>query len=700
MFFFVYIDSIAFEIKSGISVMQACELANIIIPRFCYHQRLSIAGNCRMCLVKIDKMPKLQVSCAIPIADNMVISTKNPLVLKAREGILEFLLINHPLDCPICDQGGECDLQEHSLFFGGDKNRFKEFKRATEDKYCGPLIKTIMTRCIHCTRCIRFVNEIVGMPDFGTVGRANSLSISFYTDKLFVSELSGNVVDLCPVGALTSKPYAFLYRPWELKNVESVDIFDSIHSNIKIEVKGYEIIRILPRLNELINDEWISDKARYAFDGFFSLRLVNPILKNHQGVFEPVSWKVALGIVHQKIDFSLCQKFININVGFVAGSSCDFQSLVFLKKLSYLFNVNIMNNDCYFWLNSDFHDLFRLNTSFNNMQKSNLCLILGLNPKTDGVLLNYHLRKRYLQGKFKVAYFGSHMNLMFPSIHLGCSINKLVSLLEGSHYFCQYLRKSLNPIIIVGKMFLNKLRYLNSNVFLNILLSNLNLLNHSWNVFNFFNLNSKDYCYNDLCMNYNYSLISNKLDILFIVEEFKSLSIFAYSEFTVFLGHHGCFNAQKSDLILPTTSHVEKNALYGNCQGRYQYSRAALLPFGYSKDSSILLFDFMLGINESVFYLTDLVLCIWNADKRSPSFVETFNSYLNFLLPSFHYSLYLVFQSFFSYPPPLDGFVFLSNSYISSSPFDNFYQTDIVCQSSLNMLKSSVELLDKVPFKL
>jgi len=248
MTFFVTIDNLSIEVKPNTSILQACEIANIIIPRFCYHERLSVAGNCRMCLVEVDKMPKLQASCAVPVLPNMVVKTNTLAVRKAREGILEFLLINHPLDCPICDQGGECDLQDQSLVYGGDRSRFKEFKRAVEDKNCGPLIKTIMTRCIHCTRCVRFINEVVGIPELGTSGRGNSIEISSYVSKLFSSELSGNIIDLCPVGALTSKPYAFLSRPWELKSTESIDLFDSIHSNIRIDTRGYDIMRVLPRL--------------------------------------------------------------------------------------------------------------------------------------------------------------------------------------------------------------------------------------------------------------------------------------------------------------------------------------------------------------------------------------------------------------------------------------------------------------------
>lgn len=679
MIYSITIDSINFKVRSKTTILQACELVNISIPRFCYHERLSIAGNCRMCLVEIIKLPKLQASCAVPLSDNMIIYTKSPLVLKAREGVLEFLLINHPLDCPICDQGGECDLQDQSLFYGSDKNRFKEFKRAVGDKYCGPLIKTVMTRCIHCTRCIRFANEIIGVPDLGTSGRGNSIEISFYIEKLFFSELSGNVIDLCPVGALTSKPYAFLSRPWELKSIESIDILDSIHSNIKIDVRGYDIVRVLPRIHESINKEWISDKIRFAFDGLLYQRLTTPLLRNNQGHFDIISWSDAVSLLNKKITYKMDK--IPQNIGLFIGPFCDFESLIYIKKLIHLSNSNVYNHDCL--LDSDFNSLFKFNTFLDGIAKSDLCLILGMDPRIDGVLLSYYLRKRYLQGNFKVAYIGSCLNLMFPTYHLGCSINNFFSLLEGNNNFCQHLRKSRKPLIIVGKSLHNKVRSMNFNMLSSSILSNLNI-NDSWNVFNFFNSNSKDFCLYDLSLNHNHSLVKNRLDITFIIEDFKSLDIFSRSTFTVFLGHHGCLNAQKSDLILPTTSFTERTALFGNCEGRYQYSHFAVPPLGLSKDSSA----FISNIIDNYSYISG-ICCI-----------ETFESYLACLLPSFNYSIGKIHSNFFIDSFFLYNFITIDNSYVFSSFSDNFYKTDIISQCSLNMSKSSKELLNKIPFNL
>ena len=263
----VFVNDFEISVDPRISVLQACEIAGFDVPRFCYHERLSVAGNCRMCLVEVEKAPKLAASCAMPLMPGMRIKTNSPAVRKAREGVLEFLLINHPLDCPICDQGGECDLQDQAMVYGSDRGRFREYKRAVEDKNCGPLVKTIMTRCIHCTRCVRFANEVAGIADLGTSGRGSQIEIGTYIEKLFKSEFSGNVIDLCPVGALTSKPYAFSARPWELKSFESIDTLDAVCSNIRIDTRGYEIIRVLPSLNEELNEEWLHDKSRFSFDG-------------------------------------------------------------------------------------------------------------------------------------------------------------------------------------------------------------------------------------------------------------------------------------------------------------------------------------------------------------------------------------------------------------------------------------------------
>jgi len=674
MKFLVHVDNYSVEVPQNTSILQACEVAGVVVPRFCYHERLSVAGNCRMCLVEVEKMPKLQASCAVPVSPNMSIKTNTPSVKKAREGVLEFLLINHPLDCPICDQGGECDLQDQSLIYGGDRSRFKEFKRAVEDKNCGPLIKTIMTRCIHCTRCVRFANEVVGIPEFGTSGRGNFIEISTYINKLFTSELSGNVIDLCPVGALTSKPYAFLSRPWELKSVESIDLFDSIHSNIRIDCRGYEIVRVLPRLNEYINEEWISDKVRFSFDGLFNQRITEPLVKDVMGNFKPIGWSEAINLIIQKMNLSNPG-----NIAFSIGNFCDLESLTNVYKLRSVLNSAVLSESSIKSLDTDLSISYKFNTSLINLSKSDVCLLVGINPKIDGPLLNYHLRKRFLSGNLKVGYIGSQLNLTFPSVHIGNSVNKFISVLEGKNAFCKLLRKSKNPTIIIGKSFLNKLELLNFNLFINFVKSNLKIVTRFWNGLNIFNSNSSDFSYYNLGLNCNHLFVPHTLDLLYIVENSRTITKTIKSKFTVFQGHHGCANAQNSDLIIPSTSFGEKKSTFINCEGKLQYSQPCTLPMGKSKDSSLILSTILSSI-----------LSYYKTVNR-----DTYIS-LELLIPicNFHPS------HFFNYLSFSNSLIAINNSYIPSSTFDNFYKTDIISQSSLIMSKSSKELLDKKPFKL
>ena len=667
MTFLVNIDNQSVEVKPNTSILQACEIAGIIVPRFCYHERLSVAGNCRMCLVEVDKMPKLQASCAVPVLPNMVIKTNTLAVRKAREGVLEFLLINHPLDCPICDQGGECDLQDQSLVYGGDRSRFKEFKRAVEDKNCGPLIKTIMTRCIHCTRCVRFVNEVVGVPELGTSGRGNSIEISNYISKLFSSELSGNIIDLCPVGALTSKPYAFLSRPWELKSTESIDLFDSIHSNIRVDTRGYDIMRVLPRLNESINEEWISDKVRFSFDGFSVQRLTVPLVKSNEGVFYPIKWSEAINIISNKIH---CSK--PSAVGFSVGPLCDLDSLIVLKQLRLKFNAAIIDKSSESSLDADYCNNYKFNTFLENIRKADVCLLVGINPRIDGVLLNYHLRKRFLAGNFKIAYIGSNLNLTFPSLHVGTSLNTFISLVEGKNFFCKALKQAKMPMIIFGKSFSENLTSFNSNLFSNLIKSNLNINNPFWYGLNFFNSNSSDFSFFDLGLHYNRNFVSKSFDLFYMLEDYKPVNKSIKSKFIVFQGHHGCQNAQNADIILPCSSFIEKTSRYLSCEGRYQYSHGSIPPLNQSKDSHLIL----------------------------SSFLGNIKSNLNSFLPCLEFSFHKTFAAFFNNVLFSNKFLLLNNNYISSSAYDNFYKTDIISNSSLIMSKSSIELLDKTPFKL
>jgi len=667
MTFFVNIDNQSVEVKPNTSILQACEIAGVVIPRFCYHERLSVAGNCRMCLVEVDKMPKLQASCAVPVLPNMVVKTNTLAVRKAREGVLEFLLINHPLDCPICDQGGECDLQDQSLVYGGDRSRFKEFKRAVEDKNCGPLIKTVMTRCIHCTRCVRFVNEIVGLPELGTSGRGNSIEISSYISKLFSSELSGNIIDLCPVGALTSKPYAFLSRPWELKSTESIDLFDSVHSNIRVDTRGYDIMRVLPRLNESINEEWISDKVRFSFDGFSVQRLTVPLAKNKEGIFYPIKWSQAIDIISKKIHSRKPN-----SIGFSAGPLCDLESLTALKQMRLNLNAAIIDKSSQNSLDADYCNNYKFNTLIENIRKADVCLLVGINPRIDAVLLNYHLRKRFLAGNFRIAYIGSNLNLTFPSLHLGTSLNSFMSLVEGKSYFCKFLRQAKTPMIIFGNSFSEILSSFSSNTFSNLIKRNLNISNYSWQGLNFFNTNSSDFSFFDLALNYNRGFVSNSFDIIYLLEDYKPICKNIKSKFIVFQGHHGCQNAQIADIILPCSSFFEKTSKHFNCEGRYQYSHGSIPPLNQSKDSYLIL----------------------------SSFLENIKNNLNFFFPSLEFSFNKVCFSSFNNVLFSNKLLSLNNNYISSSVYDNFYKTDIVSDSSLNMSKSSIELLDKTPFKL
>ena len=664
MTFFIDIDYNQVEIDSNISILQACEIIDVVIPRFCYHERLSVAGNCRMCLVEVEKMPKLQASCAVSVVPNMIIRTNTLAVKKAREGILEFLLINHPLDCPICDQGGECDLQEQSLTYGGDRSRFKTFKRAVEDKNCGPLVKTVMTRCIHCTRCVRFVNEVIGTPDLGTSGRGNSIEIGTYITKFFSSELSGNVIDLCPVGALTSKPYAFLSRPWELRSTESIDVFDSLHSNIRVDTRGYDILRIMPRLNESINEEWISDKVRFCFDGLSVQRLTTPLLKHaDSGNFYPVKWSKAIEIVKNKVNLSSPNK-----TGLLIGPLCDWNSLVALKRLSLKFNFAVLNNSS---LDTDYSDNYKFNTFLKNVRKSDVCLIVGVNPRTDGVLLNYHLRKGFLNSNLKVGYVGSSLNLSFPSLHLGSSLNTLFSILEGKNLFCKLLRQSKTPMIVFGDCFFKEFGYLGLNLVRNLVNLNMKTFSSSWRGLNFFNLNSSEFSLLDLSLQSNYKFVSNSFDLLYILENYNSFDKKIKSKFVVFQGHHGCQNAQKADIILPCSSFVEKLSSSFNCEGRYQYSYPCLPSLTHSKESCIIL----------------------------SCFLPPYNGYDKLLYPSLEFSTNKTYTNFFSSISTFNVQMLLSDNYMRSSPFDNFYRTDIISTLSLNMAKSSSQLLNKIPFK-
>ena len=397
------------EFENGMTVLQACELADVEIPRFCYHEKLSIAGNCRMCLVELDKSAKPIASCAMPAAEGMNIRTNTEMVEKARKGIMEFLLANHPLDCPVCDQGGECDLQDQSLYYGVDKSRFSENKRVVKDKYMGPLIKTQMTRCIHCTRCVRFATEVAGVPEIGAIGRGENMEITTYLEKSMTSELSANVIDLCPVGALTSKPYAFEARPWELKKTESIDVMDAVGSNIRVDTYGWEVKRVLPRLNEDINEEWLSDKSRYSCDGLAKQRLDVPYIKKKNKLVKS-SWDEAIDIIVKKI--------INTPKDQIAGHVGDMASLETMFAFKKLLNSNNISNLDFREKKIKIINEQRMNYIFNSsikgIEDSDLIFLIGCNPRHEATMLNARIRKAYVQNKVEIFSIGDANDLTYP----------------------------------------------------------------------------------------------------------------------------------------------------------------------------------------------------------------------------------------------------------------------------------------------
>ena len=404
------INNIDIEIEEGLTVLQACEKAGVEIPRFCYHERLSIAGNCRMCLVEMEKSPKPIASCAMPAIDGMNIKTNTPLVEKARKGVMEFLLANHPLDCPVCDQGGECDLQDQSMFYGVDKSRFKENKRQVPEKNLGPLIKTIMTRCIHCTRCIRFATEVAGVEELGAIGRGEDMQITTYLEKSMESEMSGNVVDLCPVGALTSKPYVFEARPWDLKKTETIDVMDAVGSNIRVDTYEWEVKRVLPRINEDINEEWISDKTRHACDGLLNQRLDTPYTKK-DGTLIKSSWKEAFELIKNKILQTSSDKIS----GFVGDMINMEASYIFKELLSKVFKTECYESRSdHYYLNTYNRENYLFNSKIKGIEESDLIILIGTNPRFEATILNARIRKAYVKNKTEIFSLNNVGELTYP----------------------------------------------------------------------------------------------------------------------------------------------------------------------------------------------------------------------------------------------------------------------------------------------
>ena len=582
------IDGKEITVEDGLTVLQACEEAGAEVPRFCYHDRLSIAGNCRMCLVEMEKSPKPIASCAMPAADGMVIHTNTPTVKKAREGVMEFLLINHPLDCPICDQGGECDLQDQAMAFGRDRNRFEENKRAVKDKNIGPLVKTIMTRCIHCTRCIRFATEVAGVEELGATGRGEETEVGTYVEKALSSELSGNIIDLCPVGALTSKPYSFTARPWELRKTETIDVMDAVGSNIRVDARGREVMRVLPRLNEEINEEWISDKTRFACDGLQRGRLDKPYVRQN-GKLVPASWAQAFDAIANKLD-----GLDGAKIAALAGDLVDAEAMMALKDL--MDAVGAPNIDCRqdgAKLDTTVRAGYLFNSGIAGIEDADALLLIGSNPRWEAPLVNARIRKRWLQGDFPVAAIGVPHDLTYPVEQLGTGPDALQALLAGGG-FADTLKGAERPMIIVGQGALARTDGDKVLHAARALAEAVGAVTDSWNGFNV--LHSAAARVGGLDLGFvpgpggldRQGILdgaaNGAIEVVYLLGADEIDMAPLKNAFVVYQGHHGDAGAAQADVVLPGAAYTEKPGTYVNTEGRVQRAFRAAFPPGDARE--------------------------------------------------------------------------------------------------------------------
>jgi NADH-quinone oxidoreductase subunit G len=574
------VDGIEVEVPAGATVLQACEEAGKEIPRFCYHERLSIAGNCRMCLVEMEKSPKPIASCSYPAADGMVISTMSEKTKKAREGVMEFLLINHPLDCPICDQGGECDLQDQAMAYGRGFTRYQENKRAVTEKYMGPLVKTIMTRCIQCTRCVRFAEEVAGVEELGMVFRGENEQITTYLERSLTSELSGNAIDLCPVGALTSKPYAFTARPWELKKTAGIDVMDAVGTNILIGARGPQVMRVNPRINDDVNEEWASDKTRFACDGLMKRRLDRPYVREN-GKLRAASWSEAFGAIRAAL-----QGASGDEIAAIAGDLVDVEGLVALKDL--LNKLGSMRYEC----RQDGANVdpsvragYLFNTTIAGIENADAVLLVGTNPRWEAPLVNTRIRAAVRKNRAQVFNIGPEIDLTYPVVQLGDDLGLLAKLPKAA---ADALKNAERPAVIVGMGALTAGGALKAAL---ALATKHKLVRDGWNGWNVLHTAAARVGALDIGFTapgglpgFVAAARSGRLKALFNYgTDELDLAPFADS-FRVYIGTHGDNGARNADVILPAAAYTEKKGTYVNLEGRVQRSLAAVFPPGEARE--------------------------------------------------------------------------------------------------------------------
>ena len=651
------VDGIEVEVPQGATVLQACEAAGKEIPRFCYHERLSIAGNCRMCLVEVKPgPPKPQASCALPAADNQEVFTTSPMVKNAREGVMEFLLINHPLDCPICDQGGECDLQDQSMAYGKGHSRYTENKRAVTEKYMGPIVKTIMTRCIQCTRCVRFAEEVAGVEEIGAIYRGEDMQITSYLEQAVTSELSGNVVDLCPVGALTSKPYAYEARPWELKKTLTIDVMDAVGTNIRLDSRGRQVLRCVPRINEDVNEEWATDKTRHHVDGLVRRRLDRPYVRR-DGKLVPVSWDEAFGVIKGKVEAS------GSNVAAVAGDLVDCETMYAAKALLAKLGSSLLEGR-QTGMDYDTSSLaaVNFNTTIAGVEEADAILLVGTNLRWEAPLVNTRIRKAIKKGA-KVFAIGPETELTYKVEWLGADLSILGNMPEAA---AKLFTEAKTPMIIVGGGALK-----GGHGAALAFAKQFNLVRDGWNGFNAVHMAASRM--GGLMLGYaqkgGIADLANAGVTFFLGAD--EVNFDNFDGFKVYVGHHGDRAAHHADVILPGSSYAEKSGTWVNLEGRVQRGERAVFPPGDAREDwaifralsdvlgHTLPFDSLAGLREAMGAEVPAL--------RTPG------------LATFEWN-----------PPALDA---AGQGSLSGYPIKDFYLTNAICRASPTMQRCSAELV-------
>ncbi|KAM3131755.1 hypothetical protein pb186bvf_016151 [Paramecium bursaria] len=666
----VFIDDVPIKVDPSFTIYQACYAAGVIIPRFCYHERLAVAGNCRMCLVEVEKSPKPVAACAAQVAPGMRIKTLSEKTKIARGGVMEFLLANHPLDCPICDQGGECDLQDISEQYGYGDSRYNEYKRAVEDKNFGPLISTIMNRCIHCTRCIRFSDEYAGVTELGTSGRGKATEIGTYIDKMITSELQGNLVDVCPVGALTNAPYAFTSRPWELKSYDSVDVFDTIIPNIQVDTRGAEVMRVLPRVNEEVNEEWLNDKSRHAFDGLKKQRITLPYYRDAQGNFVDLTWEEALNKAQQQ----LLVKGDEI-VG-VIGEFADIESIVALKDL-----LNKLDSDNFEirgkgvpHLNPDFRANYLMNSKITGIEEADVLLLVGTNPKIESPLLNSRILRATRRNNLKVFLIGPPNDLLYNYVHLGNNASIVQEIASGTHPFAQRIKNAKLPLILAGSGIFERADGDAIHNALRTISQNSPVINPQagWNGFNLLHKELGRLNALELGITPKRSTTPPKVVILLGTDNNLSPSDIPKDAFVIYIGTHGDEGAYYADLILPGAAYTEKNGTYVSTEGRVQNTRLAVPPPQLAKQDWEIIRALSEVTGQSLSYDT-LEELRFRVAELAPHLLK-----YDYIEPTIFGKFALQQQA---------------QQAIYSTPFvdsiDNFYMTDAISRQSVTMAKCS-----------